>query len=64
MVHNLVPFIPNKYWLIRHSMASKAIYSSHDSDIIQDGRQSVDCDVMIKPAAALHRFIPSKPLLL
>ena len=61
----VIPFTPNKCWLICHSMAgmaNKAQYSTHDSNIMADN--SMESDVMIKPATALHHFIPSKPLLL
>jgi len=34
MVHNLVPSGHSKYWLIRHSMASTAIYSLRDCSYV------------------------------
>jgi len=32
-----------KCWLIHHSMVFTAIYSSHDSDAIKNGRPTLDC---------------------
>jgi len=34
---------PSKHWLIRHSMARTAIYSSRDSDTSKYGGPSQDC---------------------
>jgi len=51
----------SKCWLICHSMACTAIYSSRDSDLINSGGSSQDYG---KTVAVLCRFIPSKPLLL
>jgi len=50
-----------RHWLIRHSMASTAIYSSCEYGAIKDDGPSLDSG---KPVAILHRFIPSKFLLL
>jgi len=42
MVHNFVVSGRSKRWLIRHSMASTAIYSSHDCGVIKHGGLSLD----------------------
>ena len=61
MVHNLLPF--DSIHSMADSMASKAIYSSCNSYINQNCGQTLECDVTIKPAAALHHFIPSNPVI-
>jgi len=54
----------SKHWLIRHSMASTAIYSSCEYGAIKDGRPSLDSRSVRKPVTVLCHFIPSKSLLL
>jgi len=51
----------SRRWLIRHSMASTAIYSSLDYGTIKHGRPSLDSGSQKKTN---RRFIPSKSLLL
>jgi len=60
MIHNLVPYGHLKYWLIHHSMASTAIYSSHDCDAIKDGGPSLDSGIVKKTSrhsSLLHTFV-------
>jgi len=54
----------SKHWLIRHSMASTAIYSSRDCGELDMADRAWIPEVQRKPVAILCCFIPSKSLLI